>query len=140
MSTVETTPIAVPYAMRPTRPDGTVRGSVIMKNRKIRISGDVMMIHQKWAPVIGVNDQRVVIEWSARARTPIPAASEIQSAAPSPSSRSLLQMNRPPATMTAYAATIAEPNGAHQKSSGSTRPLPSTRKAATSAMFEGLNT
>ena len=140
MSTADTTPIAVPNTMRATRPAGTVRGSVIMKNRKIRISGDVMMIHQKWVPVIGVNDQRVVIEWSARASTASPAASEIQSAAPSPSRRRRLQMNRPPATMTAYAATIGQSNGAHQKSSGSTRPLPSTRNAATRAMLDGLKT
>ena len=42
--------------------------------------------------------------------------------------------------ITAYAAIIQTLSGAHQKSSGSTRVLPSTMNATTSPMFEGLNT
>ena len=64
-----------PKTTRATRPDGTVFGSVIMKKRKMKISGEVMMIHQKWAPPIGVNDQRVVIVWPSAARMPMPTAS-----------------------------------------------------------------
>ena len=39
-----------------------------------------------------------------------------------------------------YAAIIQPFSGAHQKSSGSTRLLPSTMNAMTSPMFDGLNT
>ena len=42
--------------------------------------------------------------------------------------------------ITAYAATMADPSGAHQKSSGSTRSLPRMMNATTSAMFDGLKT
>ena len=49
-------------------------------------------------------------------------------------------ISNPPARMTAYAAIIQPFSGAHQKSSGSTRPLPSTMNAMTSPMFDGLNT
>ena len=42
--------------------------------------------------------------------------------------------------MTAYATSIDAFSGAHQKSSGSTHVLPSTTNAATSPMFDGLNT
>ena len=42
--------------------------------------------------------------------------------------------------ITAYAATIGDPSGAHQKSSGSTRSLPRMMKASTRAMFDGLKT
>ena len=37
-------------------------------------------------------------------------------------------------------APIAGPMGAHQKSSGSARPLPNTTNIPTSTMFDGLNT
>ena len=42
--------------------------------------------------------------------------------------------------ITAYAAIIQTLSGAHQKSSGSTRVLPSTMNATTSPMFDGLKT
>ena len=42
--------------------------------------------------------------------------------------------------MTAYAVSIQTFSGAHQKSSGSTRVLPSTTNATTSPMLDGLNT
>ena len=41
---------------------------------------------------------------------------------------------------TTVPAIIGASSGDHQKSSGSTRVLPSKRKAATSPMFDGLNT
>jgi hypothetical protein len=41
--------------------------------------------------------------------------------------------------MIRYAVTMLGFSGAHQKSSGSTTLLPSTRKASTSPKFEGLN-
>ena len=37
---------SAPNTTRPTRPPGTVLGSVIMKNRKIIVSGDVTMTRQ----------------------------------------------------------------------------------------------
>ena len=49
-------------------------------------------------------------------------------------------MSTPPTRMTAYAASIPRFSGAHQKSNGSTRVLPSTMKARTSPMLDGLNT
>ena len=49
-------------------------------------------------------------------------------------------MNNPPMMMTAYASTIGVRNGPHQKSSGSMRPLPNTKKPRARAMFDGLNT
>ena len=42
--------------------------------------------------------------------------------------------------MIRYASAIQNPNGAHQKSRGSTRVLPRIRKAATRPTFDGLNT
>ena len=49
-------------------------------------------------------------------------------------------MSTPPTVMIRYAATIATPRGAHQKSSGSTRLLPRMMNAATKPTFDGLNT
>ena len=48
-----------PKTIRPTRPAGTVFGSVIMKNRKIISSGDVTMTRQKSKPQTGSNAQLV---------------------------------------------------------------------------------
>ena len=50
-----------PNTIRPTRPAGTVFGSVIMKNRKISTSGEVTITRQKSNPVTGANDQRATI-------------------------------------------------------------------------------
>ena len=49
-------------------------------------------------------------------------------------------MSTPPTMMIRYAAAIQTPNGAHQKSSGSTRVLPRTTNATTSPTLDGLNT
>ena len=46
ISSVLATATRKPNAIRPRRPVGTVFGSVIMKNRKMRISGEVMMTRQ----------------------------------------------------------------------------------------------
>ena len=46
ISSVLATATSSPNATRPTRPAGTVLGSVIMKNRKIRTSGDVTITRQ----------------------------------------------------------------------------------------------
>ena len=63
---------------RPTRPAGTVRGSVIMKKRKIMTSGEVTITRQKSTPQTGENDQRAVMQWPEAASRPIPIASATQ--------------------------------------------------------------
>ena len=45
-SSVDAAPTAQPNTIRPSRPAGVVRGSVIMKNRKINVSGEVTSTHQ----------------------------------------------------------------------------------------------
>ena len=45
-SRVDAAPTAQPKTILPRRPAGVVRGSVIMKNRKINVSGDVTSTHQ----------------------------------------------------------------------------------------------
>ena len=49
-------------------------------------------------------------------------------------------MVRPPTTIRAIATASHSDIGPHQKSSGSARPFPSTRKQRTSPKFEGLKT
>ena len=106
----------------------------------MKISGDVRMIHQKCQPCTGISDQRTEIEWFKVARTPMPAASAAQNASPIPMRPRREQMITPPTKITAYAATIGAPRGPHQKSSGSTRPLPSTMNPRTRATLDGLKT
>ena len=60
-----------PNTTRPTRPAGTVLGSVIMKNRKISTSGDVTMTRQKSNPQTGANAQFVVMQCPEAARIPV---------------------------------------------------------------------
>ena len=50
---------------------GTVFGSVIMKNRKIRTSGEVTITRQKSTPQTGANAQFAVMQWPEAARIPI---------------------------------------------------------------------
>ena len=57
MSRVLATATRKPKTTRPTRPAGEVFGSVIMKNRKIRTSGEVTMTRQKSTPQTGANAQ-----------------------------------------------------------------------------------
>ena len=56
----------------------------------------------------------------------------------SPSSRSSQAINRPPTIKIAYVTIIHGPIGIHHRSSGSVRVGPSTMKARTRAMLEGL--
>jgi hypothetical protein len=129
-----------PNTIRPTRPGGTVRGSVSMKNTKINTSGEVTITRQKSYPHTGANAHRAVMQWPDAASTPTPAARVIQNVAAAAWSRRRVVIRRPPRRITAYAISIHAFSGAHQKSSGSTRVLPSTTKATTSPMFDGLKT
>ena len=76
-------PTSTPNTTRPTRPAGTVLGSVIMKNRKISTSGEVTITRQKSNPQTGANAQRAVMQWPDAARTPTPTVSAIQNVAAS---------------------------------------------------------
>ena len=90
-----------PKTIRPTRPAGTVLGSVIMKNRKISTSGDVTMTRQKSKPQTGANAQFVAMQWPDSARMPTPTLKETQKVAASASRCSRRVISRPPAMMTA---------------------------------------
>ena len=62
ISNVLTTATPAAKISRATRPAGTVFGSVIMKKRKIKISGDVTIVHQKRESHTGSNDQLAVMQ------------------------------------------------------------------------------
>jgi hypothetical protein len=117
-----------------------VLGSVIMKKRKTRISGEVTRTHQNSAPSIGPTCQAAVIVCPLAASTPMPAANASQK----PTAISVRcrrpRIAKPPATMIASASTSAGESGPHQNSSGSARSGPSKRKQGTRPKFEGLNT
>ena len=68
MRSVLATPTRRPKTIRPTRPTGTVLGSVIMKNRKMRTSGEITITRTKSGPHTGVNDQRAVMQCPEAAR------------------------------------------------------------------------
>ena len=51
-----------PNTTRLVRPDGTVFGSVSMKNRKIRTSGEVTITRQYSKPQTGENAQRATMQ------------------------------------------------------------------------------
>ena len=82
------------------RPSGIVFGSVIMKKRKIRISGEVTSSHQKSQPVIGPTCQRAVIECPLTASRAMPAANVSQKPTAIASRRSRVRIAKPPTTMT----------------------------------------
>ena len=63
ISSVLATATRRPKTTRPTRPAGTVFGSVIMKNRKISTSGEVTITRQKSTPQTGANAQFAVMQW-----------------------------------------------------------------------------
>ena len=90
-----------PNTIRPTCPVGTVFGSVIMKNRKMRTSGEVTMTRQKSVPQTGENAQFATMQCPDAARMPIPIARDTQNVAAMPSSRSRRVMSRPPVMITA---------------------------------------
>ncbi len=99
MNSALITPTLTPNTSRPRRPAGTVRGSVIMKNRKIIVSGDDITVHQKSASQTGCNDQAVTMQWPARARAPREAPSVAQNAAAISSSSTRLVISTPPMMM-----------------------------------------
>ena len=75
ISSVLATATSKPKATRPTLPAGIVFGSVIMKNRKIKTSGEVTITRQKSTPQTGANAQFAVMQWpdageDARRRPP----------------------------------------------------------------------
>ncbi len=138
MSSTASTPTDTPKTRRPTRPVGTVLGSVIMKNRKTRISGEKTSARQKAASEIGPRCQRAVIAWPLAASTAIPPANAIQKPAASPTRWRRLRIANPPVTMIASASASHTDIGPHQKSSGSAYAEPRIRKQATSPKFDGL--
>ena len=142
ISSVLTTATRKPKTTRPTRPPGMVLGSVIMKNRKIMTSGEVTMTRQKSKPQTGANAQFAVMQWPGAASSPTPTASVTQNVAASASRCSRRVISRPPPMITdvGQRSSSGFVSGAHQKSSGSIRVLPSTMNATTSPMFDGLNT
>ena len=100
MSRTLVTATSTPKTKRPTRPAGTVFGSVIMKNRKIITSGEVTTTRQKSKPHTGANAQFAVMQWPDAASRPSPAASPIQNAAASPRSASRRVIRNPPTPIT----------------------------------------
>ena len=90
-----------PNATRPTRPAGTVFGSVIMKNRKIRTSGEVTMTRQKSKPQTGANAQFAAMQCPDAASIPTPIASATQNVAASASRRRRRVISSPPPMITA---------------------------------------
>src|SRR4051794_9989543 len=111
-----------------------------MKKRKTSTSGDERSTHQKFSFTIGPRCQRAVIEWPATASTPIPAANESQKPTAIHRRRSRERISRPPLTITKNASPSHGDMPPHQKSSGSARFRPRTRKQRTSPMFDGLKT
>src|SRR3954463_11799006 len=80
------------------------------------------------------------MQWPEAASTPRPDARASQNVAASARSLSRRVISVPPTRITAYATRSQPSSGPHQKSSGSTRELPSTTNAITSPTFDGLNT
>jgi hypothetical protein len=138
MSSVARSPTDTAYTNRATRPFGIVTGSVIMKKRKIRISGEVTSSHQKLQPEIGPRCQRAVMECPLNASTPIPSANVSQKPPAIRTRRSRDRIARPPTTISAIASASHRDIGPHQKSSGSARPFPRIRKQRTSPKLDGL--
>ena len=94
------TATSTPKTIRPTRPAGTVFGSVIMKNRKIRTSGEVTITRQKSTPQTGLNAQFAVMQWPEPASRPMPATSVSQNAAARPRSFRRRVISSPPPMIT----------------------------------------
>jgi hypothetical protein len=129
---------ATAKTFRPVRPAGVVLGSVIMKKRKIRTSGENSSTRQKSKPVIGPRCQRAVISCPASAIRPIPTAKVSQNVTAIASRCSRERIETAPTRMIASASTIQEDIGPHQRASGSARPGPSTTKHSASAKLDGL--
>ena len=86
---------------RPTWPAGVVFGSVIMKNRKIRTSGEVTITRQKSNPQTGAKAQFATMQCPEPASTPSVNAIVTQKVAASTRSLSRRVISRPPAMITA---------------------------------------
>ena len=138
--TVARSPTATAYARRPAALDGIVLGSVIMKKRKTRISGEVTRSHQNSLPSIGPTCQGAVMVWPLAARTAMPAANATQKPTATPTRCSRRRMRKPPTTMSTSANTREGESGPHQSASGSARDAPRSRKQRTRPKFDGLNT
>ena len=140
ISITASSPMPIAYARRPAPVRGIVRGSVIMKNRKTRISGEKTSARQNSQPVIGPRCQRAVISWPLAASTASPPAKASQKPTAISSSFSRERIERPPTVMITSAKASATDIGPHQKSSGSACSGPSNRKQRTSPKFDGLKT
>ena len=101
ISSTLATATSTPNTMRPTVPAGTVLGSVIMKNRKMRTSGEVTITRQKSAPQTGANAQLATMQWPDAASRPRPAARVSQNVAARPSRCSRRVIRMPPVMITA---------------------------------------
>ena len=101
ISSVLATATRSPKTTRATRPAGMVLGSVIIRNRKISTSGEVMITRQKSTPQTGAKAQFAVMQCPEAARMPTPTASEIQNVAASGRRCNRRVISRPPAMMTA---------------------------------------
>ena len=123
-----------------TRPRGAVFGSVIMKKRKSRISGEVTSADQNSRPWTGPTCHRVVMAWPRAASTAMEAANVTQNATATRSMPSRDTMTSPPTTMMARASASPGPGRAHHKSSGLTRFEPRSTKHSSSPMLDGLKT
>ena len=130
-----------PNTIRCLFPAGTVFGSVSMKKRKTRISGENARIGPEVEALDGAEvpprGHRMPRRRDhghrgrrTRARTRAPS----RAAGGARGSRSR------PTTMIASASARAGDIGPHQKSSGSARPGPAARKQRTSPKFDGLKT
>ncbi len=140
MSSTATSAIATEYTRLPVRLPGIVFGSVIMKKRKTRISGEKTSTRQNSQPVIGPRCQRAVMAWPLAASTAMPTANASQKHTAIASSRRRERITRPPTTMIASASAIQADIGPHQNSSGSARLEPRIRNARTRPKFDGLKT
>ncbi len=101
MRSVLTTATRNPNTTRPTRPAGTVLGSVIMKYMKMRTSGEMTITRQKSKPQTGANAHRAVMQCPKAARIPTAAARVSQKVAATASRRSRAVIRKPPTRMTA---------------------------------------
>ena len=119
-------------------PAGIVFGSVIMKKRKTRISGENARTRQKYQSETGPRCQRAVMSWPLAASTAMLATKVTQKVTAMCSSRSRRRIAKPPPMMIASASASQDPIGPHQNSSGSASSGPSSRKQRTSPKFEGL--
>ena len=97
---VDTAATSSANTIRATRPAGIVFGSVIMKNRKMRTSGEMTITRQKSKPHTGAKAQRAVMQCPEPARTARPMARATQKVTAMASRWSRRVISRPPPRMT----------------------------------------